>query len=198
MNGQAVTLINEVQGHIVVSKTSRKKPVRAPRVVGELAYLPLTKGYEAVVNASDLALLGSRPWCALVHKNTVYAVRNDVVDGRRVTVYLHRVVLSAPDELLVDHKDGNGLNNTRANLRLATRTQNCQNQRVGRRNTSGVKGVSWDQSKNKWQVGIGIAGKRKHIGRFDSLSDAEAAYARAIALEYGEFGLAAKSEAHHD
>ena len=161
---------------------------RKPRIDGNLAFLPLTKGYEAVIDLCDLQLVGGRPWCALVRPKTVYVVRNDVVDGRRVTVYLHRLLTGVPDGVLVDHKSGDGLDNRRDNIRPATKTQNNQNQRMSRRNTSGIKGVAWDCSKQKWQVGIGVKGQRKHLGRFSNIEDAAAAYENGSKKFHGEFG----------
>lgn len=79
----------------------------------------------------------------------------------------------------VDHVDGDGLNNRIANLRCVTHSQNQRNQRLGKRNRSGVLGVSWDSQHSSWQAHIWIDGKRKHIGRFKRLKHAAAARAAA-------------------
>lgn len=80
----------------------------------------LTRGYEAVVDDEDYDLVSQFKWYANVSGRTVYAERKT----RRVQMSMHRLILDAPAHLCVDHIDGNGLNNTRANLRLATRQQN--------------------------------------------------------------------------
>ena len=79
----------------------------------------------------------------------------------------------------IDHIDGDGLNNRIVNLRCGTRSQNQRNQRPGKRNRSGVLGVSWDSQHHSWQAHIWIDGKRKHIGRFKRLKHAAAARAAA-------------------
>lgn len=79
----------------------------------------------------------------------------------------------------VDHKDGNGLNNRIENLRDGTRSQNQRNQKLGRKNKSGVLGVSWHTKSGRWQVHIWIEGKRKHIGYYKRLKHAHAARAAA-------------------
>jgi hypothetical protein len=63
--------------------------------------------------------------------------------GRQSNILMHRLIMGAPDRLTVDHIDGDGLNNTRSNLRLATDSQNGGNMRVVK-SSSGFKGVSWN------------------------------------------------------
>lgn len=108
--------------------------------IGQFAYIPLTQGYVATIDAADLHLVDGYTWTAIVRPYTVYAYRKDPGTGKNV--HLHRVIMGDPEGLTVDHRDGNGLNNTRSNLRSATKAQNNRNQRVTPRNTSGVKGVS--------------------------------------------------------
>lgn len=105
---------------------------------------------------------------------------------------VHRVVYFLahgvdPNEMLIDHADGNGLNNNPLNLRLATYSQNLQNQRLRSDSTSGFKGASWNSSTRKWQAYINKRGIRYQLGNFPSPEEAHAAYARAAAELHGEF-----------
>lgn len=80
-----------------------------------------------------------------------------------------------PPGFIVDHEDGNPLNNRPTNLRLATRTQNAYNSKLSAANTSGVKGVTWDKESNKWLAQCRVEGKNWKIGRYLSLEEAERA-----------------------
>ena len=73
----------------------------------------------------------------------------------------------------VDHIDNDKSNNKIANLRWATHSQNSQNKSMMSNNTSGVKGVIWDKSSNKWRARITIDGIKVHLGYFKNLEDAK-------------------------
>lgn len=92
-----------------------------------------------------------------------------------------------PEGFIVDHKDGNGLNNTWGNLRLATNSQNSMNRCVQSNNRSGKTGVRWDSTRGKWKAEIKIGRKCKHIGRFDSFEDAVSARNQYEIELFGEF-----------
>jgi hypothetical protein len=167
------------------------KAIRPIRIEGNLAFIPLTQGYTAVIDADDVPLVESWNWHAHAGWRTVYAVRPAPcnADGKRQTVFMHRAIMSAPDGMEVDHIDGNGLDNRRStNLRLATRSQNQHNQGISRANTSGFKGVTWSERHKKWRVLIAINSKLKHLGYFTEKNLAAAAYAKASAELHGEFG----------
>lgn len=163
------------------------KPIR---IEGSLAYVPLTQGYEAVIDAADAHLVASWNWYAIKDGNTVYAQRS-VATGERRTVRMHRVLMGDPTGLLVDHRDGNGLNNIRENLRLATYQQNNHNARLSKRNTSGLKGVSWSKANGKWFAQIRLAGRQRNLGYFQTPEAAHVAYCKASSALHGEFGRTA-------
>lgn len=87
----------------------------------------------------------------------------------------------------IDHVDTDTANNAIENLRLATTSQNGCNAPKKRNNMSGVKGVHWDASRQKWMASICANGERKNLGRFDDIDDAAAAYAEAAHRLHGEF-----------
>jgi len=171
--------------------------IRPIRVEGNIAYVPLTRGYEAVIDAADVAMVEGRNWCAVVDRRgdgsirAVYAMRKERTEaGEHRFVMMHRVIAETPDAMETDHIDGDGLNNRRDNMRNATRSQNQHNQGLAAHNTSGFKGVTWHKARAKWRAQIKINGKQRYLGMFGSLESASAAYAAASAELHGEFGRA--------
>jgi len=156
--------------------------------------IPLTKGYVTVVSPEDSDLAGFN-WHVLPCKHTIYAIRTIRLkeDGSRSTQCLHRVILQRIlDRPLqrgefVDHRDGNGLNNRRENIRLASNTENTRNQRKSSVNTSGHKGVHWHKGANKWVAKISVNGKLIYLGCFVDIEDAAAAYRQAADKHHGDF-----------
>ena len=174
---------------------ARGVKVRPIRVEGDVAYVPLTKGYEAIIDAADAHLVQDFNWHAQVKPRAdnsgvnVYAVRNAATAAnRRVSIGMHRVIAWTPENMETDHIDLNGLNNRRANLRNATRVQNGCNQGMTCRNTSGAKGVTWNRRLGKWQAQIGLRGKTYYLGLYEAVELAAAAYAKKSAELHGEFG----------
>lgn len=172
-----------------------KRPIR---IEGEVAFVPLTQGYEAVIDAADIGLVNGVNWRAHVERRAdgsiinVYAVRwAGIQNGKRRYVAMHRVIAETPDGMETDHKDANGLNNRRHNLRSATTAQNQHNARMPTHNTSGIKGVCPDRRRGNWRAQIVLSGRQIFLGSFSNIEDAAAAYAKASAKLHGEFGRAA-------
>jgi hypothetical protein len=95
-------------------------------------------------------------------------------------------------ECLVDHRDGDGLNNRWRNLRAATYAQNAWNKRPGKRNTSGYVGVCPDKASGKFEACIGIDGRTVHLGKFECITDAVAIRCEAERHYFGDFARQAK------
>lgn len=119
-----------------------------------------------------------------------YATRSYRVDGRVTTQSMHRLLI--PDVPEVDHKDGDGLNNQRSNLRAATSAQNQANKRSilsvgGRPASSRFKGLCWFARHQKWQVNIRVDKKRRFLGYFADEIEAALAYDAAAREAWGEF-----------
>ena len=169
--------------------------IRSIRVEGNIAYVPLTRGYEAIIDVGDVQLVERWNWHAQVKQRSdgnsaiVYAMRGETVSvNRRVKVYMHRVIAETPEGFETDHIDGNGLNNRRANLRAATREQNGCNQSTSCANTSGAKGVTWNRRLGRWQAQIGFAGKMHYLGLHETVAAASDAYAAKSVELHGIFG----------
>lgn len=151
--------------------------------------IPLTKGYVAIVDDED-AHLAAHKWFAHVGSTgVIYARRWDGVDerGHQVPVWLHRAVLGvARGSGLVDHRDGDGLNCRRANLRQASKSENGRNRAGARRDnrSCGVLGVT-RRADGKCVATIGVDGVKKYLGIFASVEEARDARRRAEITEWG-------------
>lgn len=136
---------------------------------------------------------GSVAGTVWVDKKSGLQYRRIMIDGRIYSA--HRLawlyVFGSWPTFQVDHRDGDGLNNRRSNLREATGSQNMQNRGAYSNNTSGFKGVCWDKESRKWKAQIGSQGRLKSLGRFDDPSDAHAAYCDAAEKLHGDFGRTA-------
>lgn len=153
--------------------------------------IPLSDGLFAKVDDEDFAFLSRWKWSALrASSGLIYAVRSEP----GVSIRMHRVINATPDGVLTDHRDGDGLNNQRANLRSATPLQNMMNRRGKRGGTSVFKGVWFDPTpqRNQWRAAIRIAGKLRYLGRFRDEEAAGAAYAAAANEHFGEFASTRK------
>jgi hypothetical protein len=151
--------------------------------------LELSQGKVALLDAEDFEWLSQWKWSARRHHRRTlwYAVRGvQLADGRHTTVQLHRQILDAPVHLQVDHIDGNGLNNRRGNLRLATAAQNARNRRVIS-GTSGFKGVHFHKRDRRWRADIEVDRKTVCLGYFHTPEEAADAYDAAALEHFGEF-----------
>jgi len=145
-------------------------------------YIPLTKGKFAIVDAEDYERVAKHKWCVSGSGNHLYACRND---GHTV-ILLHRVLMNAPAGMVVDHIDGNRMNNRRNNLRVCTHRQNLHNSLPHGR-TSRFKGVWWDKRRRLWDTRVRCNGVTTHIGLFRDEVEAARAYDRKAYELFGEY-----------
>lgn len=138
----------------------------------------LSQGKVALVDAEDYERISQFKW----NFNGRYAKRTVLVDGKYITIMLHNFIMNTPEGMVVDHIDGNRLDNRKTNLRICTRLENSWNQKP-RNNVSGYKGVSFYKPRNKWRARIG----QDYIGLFDTKEEAAKAYNLKAKRLYGEF-----------
>lgn len=156
----------------------------------EYIKIPLTKGYEAIIDAEDADRVLAFNWYASVANTrkdgtrVVYAARKP----RGGIVYLHRFIISAPDDLRVDHGNRDSLDCRKSNLRWATRSQNAANS-IRPRVLSPYRGLHWHGKQGKWCVLITCDGDKRYLGFYSDPVEAAIAYDNAAIEYFGEFAV---------
>lgn len=181
-------------------------PIQLPLAIEHSTFeIPLAHGRFAIVDALDADLCVHK-WVAAPEKtgNAYARAWSKMVKGERHHLIMHRIILARqlnrelkPEEF-VDHIDGDGLNNRRSNLRLASTAENGRNRKINSNNTSGANGVSWDAHNHKWRALIYLNGKKIHIGLFDDLHEAVKARKVVELKLYGEYSALVSRSDHPD
>ena len=149
--------------------------------------IPLTQGKWAIGDARDFCFLIRWQWHADKRDRNFYAARNRrIAAGKRRLVYMHRELKGRPG-FEVDHRDTDGLNNRRKNLRVATRANNTANTHVRRNSSTGYKGVTTRKRDGRFIAQIKVAGKNNHLGVFTDAQTAHRAYTKAARVHFGKF-----------
>ncbi len=132
----------------VVREIKRKRIPREKKeivIADGVAFVPVGRGLFAQVDEIDLPLIEAFVWHTMTHLSVTYAVRAATESERKMgapkNIRMHRVIAPPPDGLQIDHKDRNGLNNRRSNLRHVTHGENLQNRVAALKNKLGLKGV---------------------------------------------------------
>ncbi len=150
--------------------------------------IPLTQGKFALVDDDDYEKLSRHKWNVTKSRNTFYAGRTDRTTGRKLNIKMHREILGLTqyDGKLSDHKNRNGLDNRKNNLRIATFSLNNYNRKKNKNNTSGYRGVRWYPRNKKWCAFIRINCEKKYLGIFRNIVDAAKAYDTSAIQYWGE------------
>lgn len=171
-------------------------PKRTCVVPGRRDLIALTRGKIALVDEEDydrIMVVGLWNTLRLQYPRSgwekFYAVHNFPKPGESPgCTYMHRFIMGAEPGQEIDHIDGDGLNNRRANLRFVTSAQNKWN-RPSYNGTSKYKGVSWFKTRNKWVVWIHANGKSKNLGYFLDEEEAARAWDKAARVWHGEYAV---------
>lgn len=149
----------------------------------------LSKGMFSLIDAQDAWVLNGSKWVASQSGTRFYAARGKGKNRE----YLHRLIAKAATGQLVDHIDGNTLNNCRSNLRICSQRQNVRNGKK-RSAKNPYKGLIWTPHCNKWSARITVDYKSIHLGVFEDPKDAARAYNAAAIKHFGEFARLNKIE----
>ncbi len=154
-----------------------------------MKYIKLTQGKFAIIDDEDFEQTNKFKWYALKDRNTWYAVRTIYkADGKQKTIRMHREIMKMPPGIETDHKNHNGLDNQKKNLRCATRAENGQNRCIQKRpKSSRHKGVCWCRRDGKWRAQIKLNGRQIWLGHFNSEIEAALAYDKAAKQHFGKY-----------
>lgn len=146
--------------------------------------IELTRGQVAYCDNSEYQILIQLNWCLDVHKGKLYArARN-----KGVLVKMHRFIMRVKDpKIYVDHRDSDGLDNQKKNLRKCTPQQNQYNKGVYKNNTTGSKGVVYHKRNKSWDIQISCDKKRLYLSGFKSKKFASQIYNELAYVLYGSF-----------
>jgi len=148
--------------------------------------IPLTRGLFTKVGDADYEHLSQWKWSALKSKKRFYAYRMVCNSGKQTAILMHRAIMEASGfSEKVDHINGDSLDNTRANLRICTNAQNCQNRGITSLSKTGYKGVM--EKNGVFRVSIGHENKVIYLGTFKTIEDAINAYSEASIRLHKEF-----------
>jgi hypothetical protein len=143
-------------------------------------YIILTQDQVSIVDKEDELTFGNRLWYAHKRRGSYYA-------ASRVG-QLHRLIMKCPAGMVVDHINGNTLDNRKANLRVCLQKHNTYNRRPNKKGASDYKGVSWHIHQSLWAVSITADKKTKHLGYFKCENQAALIYNEASLKYHGKYG----------
>jgi hypothetical protein len=146
--------------------------------------IQLTQGKVALVDDDIYEYLNQWKW---YYSKLNYAMRSKRINKKKTFFLMHRVIMDTELNMIVDHLNGNGLDNRRSNLRNCTHAENMRNRKINKKNRSGFKGVSYYTKGNKWRAMIKFNNLRIHIGFYIDPIDAARAYNEAAIKYHGEF-----------
>jgi hypothetical protein len=144
-------------------------------------YIPLTRGYAAIIDTVDYPLISGYRWRVKTSADKqIYAIG---AKKKGDAVLMHRLITGAPADIEIDHRDCDGLHNWRSNLRIATRSQNARNRRA----LTPVKGASFVKERGQYRAQIMFERKKINLGNFSTAKEAGRAYDAAAIRLFGEF-----------
>jgi hypothetical protein len=146
----------------------------------------LTQGFVALIDEESLPLVEQFTWFAARARSLVYAHHTAWNGQKNVTVRMHRLIAGALPGQVVDHINGCGIDNRRANLRICSMQENVWNQKK-RKGSSKYRGVTLSNTGNRWNAMISVRRKLHYIGSYLTEDDAARAYDAVAAVEYGAF-----------
>jgi len=146
--------------------------------------IKLSSGKYTLVDNDDFDWLSKWKWSF----DGNCASRNEYSTGKAKKIYMHRLIMDFPENMEIDHKNRNRLDNRRSNLRICNRSQNCTNRLATTKGISGYRGVT-KRPNGKWQARIEINNRKISLGCFVDVKEAALAYNKLVRKYHGEFAL---------
>lgn len=142
-------------------------------------------GLVALVDDEDYEKVNQYIWHVHKKKNTYYGRTNTKKENKHQTLLMHKLI--CPQWKIVDHKNGNGWDNRKNNLRNGVGSLNNRNARKRENTSSKYKGVWWYKADSNWEAGIVINKKRLFLGRFSNEIEAAKVYNEAAIKYFGDY-----------
>ena len=150
--------------------------------------IALTQNKFAIVDDKDFEELNQFKWYAQKGNSTFYAVRSVYNNGGQTLIKMHRQILGLTDiKIHCDHKDHNGLDNQKSNLRECSNIENQRNRKSQIGSSSKFKGIYFNKLTGKWLGQIMVGKERIYLGLFTDEFEAAEAYDNAAKEHFGEF-----------
>ena len=145
--------------------------------------IKLTQSKFAIVDDEDFEYLNQFKWFAFNSRGIYYACRGK----NKKNIFMHREIMKTVKDMVVDHKNHNGLDCRKSNMRNCTKTENMRNRKSSKNSSSKYLGVSWCKARKKWQAHIFINKKSKNLGRFIKEIEAAKRYNKFAKIIHGDF-----------
>jgi hypothetical protein len=163
-------------------RRERNRKYNTYNIIDGVVHVFTPSGKEFLMDEKFLYLLNDHCW--EINQNGYVGCGNKKEKRRE---HLHRIVTNCPDDKVIDHINGDPLDNCLSNLRIVTAQQNLMNRKPGRSNTSGVVGVTWIKKSQKWRASIGLDGKTIPLGYYKDFNDAVEARHQGELKYFGDY-----------